>query len=246
MIGEIALMRAKSARLTARAVLLQNGMKDARRIDSLSDIEEGVAALARVCPHLRRVHAIAGDPPLRRRTGGFEGIAHAVVNQQLSVASGAAIWSRLSALVDPLAPAAFLKASEQDLRNCGLSRGKIETLTRVAKVIESGALDLAKLDDAPDDAIHAELTSIKGIGTWTADIYIMFCLGRADGWSPGDLALQHAVKDALKLAERPNPREMVEIAERWRPWRGVAARLLWSYYALSRKRAGAPATPRNG
>jgi DNA-3-methyladenine glycosylase II len=156
-------------------------MNDARRIEKLSDIEEGIVALSRVCPHLRRVHAIAGDPPLLRRPGGFEGLAHAIVNQQLSVASGAAIWSRLSALVEPLEPAPLLRASEQELRSCGLSRVKVETLTRVAEAIESGALDLTKLEDAPEDGIHAELTAIKGIGAWTADIYIMFCLGRADG-----------------------------------------------------------------
>lgn len=211
-----------------------------RIIESVIDIEEGVAALARNCPHLRRVHAAAGMPPLRRRPGGFEGLAQAIVNQQLSVASAAAIWSRLSALLPDLQPASFLKAPAEDLRRCGLPRGKIETLTRLAEVIEAGKLDLTEFDRAPEDAIHAALTGIKGIGPWTADIYIMFCLGRADAWSPGDLALQSAVKDALALADRPTSREMVSIAERWRPWRGVAARLLWSYYALLRKRAGAP------
>ena len=211
-----------------------------RIIESVIDIEEGVAALARKCPHLRRVHAAAGMPPLRRRPGGFEGLAQAIVNQQLSVASAAAIWSRLSALLPDLQPAPFLKVPLEDLRRCGLSRGKIETLTRLAEAIEAGALDLTEFDRAPEDAIHAALTDIKGIGPWTADIYIMFCLGRADAWSPGDLALQSAVKDALALADRPTSREMVSIAERWRPWRGVAARLLWSYYALLRKRAAAP------
>ena len=89
--------------------------------------------------------------------------------------------------------------------------------------------------DAPDETVHAELTKLKGIGPWTADSYLMFSLGRADAWSPGDLALQIAVKDALRLDARPGPAAMVEIAEAWRPWRGIAARLLWSYYAHTRK-----------
>jgi DNA-3-methyladenine glycosylase II len=208
-----------------------------RRIESIADIEEGVAALARACPHLRDVHALAGLPPLRRRPGGFEGLAHAIVNQQLSVASAGAIWSRLMALIPELQPANILKSPIEGLRACGLSRGKVETLIRLAEAMESGALDLAAFDLAAEDEIHAALTGIKGIGPWTADIYIMFCLGRADAWSPGDLALQSAVKDALQLAERPSPRQMVDIGERWRPWRAVAARLLWSYYALLRQRA---------
>jgi len=208
-----------------------------RRIESMADIEEGVAALARACPHLRNVHALAGLPPLRRRPGGFEGLAHAIVNQQLSVASAGAIWSRLMALIPELQPANILKSPVEGLRACGLSRGKVETLIRLAEAMDSGALNLAALDNADDEAIHAALTGIKGIGPWTADIYIMFCLGRADAWSPGDLALQSAVKDALQLAERPSPRQMTDIGEGWRPWRAVAARMLWSYYALLRQRA---------
>ena len=107
----------------------------------------------------------------------------------------------------------------------------------MAEALLSGTLDLQALAEAPDDVVHAELTALKGIGPWTADIYLMFCLGRADAWSPGDLALQLAVKDALQLDGRPRATEMVEIAEVWRPWRGVAARMLWAYYAL--RKAGA-------
>jgi DNA-3-methyladenine glycosylase II len=126
------------------------------------------------------------------------------------------------------------------MREVGLSRVKMATLRGVAAAIESGALNLDALNDASDQDIHSALTSLKGVGPWTADIYIMFSLGRADAWSPGDLALQHAVRDAVGLAERPSLAEMTEIAERWRPWRSVAARLLWSYYALRRKRAAPP------
>jgi DNA-3-methyladenine glycosylase II len=137
--------------------------------------------------------------------------------------------------VQPFEATTLLKVPDRDLRKAGLSRGKIGTLRELATAIEAGMLKLNALARAPEDAIHAELTAIKGIGPWTADIYIMFSLARADAWSPGDLALQYAVKDALLLAERPSLAEMSEVAEAWRPWRGVAARLLWSYYALRRK-----------
>ncbi|MGB6390323.1 MAG: hypothetical protein WBE08_14030 [Methyloceanibacter sp.] len=116
----------------------------------------------------------------------------------------------------------------------GLSRVKIATLQGLATALARGALELGTLTRAPDEVIHARLTAIKGIGPWTADIYIMFSLARTDAWSPGDLALQYAVKDALVLEQRPSLVQMTEIAEVWRPWRGVAARLLWSYYSLSR------------
>jgi DNA-3-methyladenine glycosylase II len=124
---------------------------------------------------------------------------------------------------------------ERRLREVGLSRAKVVTLRGVAEAMNSGVLDLDALNEAPEQVIHERLTALKGVGPWTADIYILFSLARADAWSPDDLALQHAVKDAVGLNERPSPSEMSEVAEIWRPWRGVAARLLWSYYALRRK-----------
>ena len=214
--------------------------KKMRRIGSDADIREGVAALTSACPHLARIHALAGDPPLRKRPKGFEGLARVIVGQQLSIASAGAIWGRVEARVKPFDAATLLAVPDRDLRKAGLSRGKIATLRTVAEAIDLGALKLSALDRAPEEVIHAELTALKGIGPWTADIYIMFSLARADAWSPGDLALQHAVKDALLLAERPSLEQMNEVAEAWRPWRGVAARLLWSYYALRRKSAASP------
>jgi DNA-3-methyladenine glycosylase II len=207
-----------------------------RRITKKRDIREGVAALVNSCAHMARVYALAGHPPLRRRPTGFKGLARVIVAQQLSVASAAAIWERLEARVRPFGAAPFLAVPDQDLRGAGLSAGKIATLRRLAEAIDTGALDLDALADAPEEAIHERLTALKGIGPWTADIYILFCLARADAWSPGDLALQHAVRDALGLEARPDQTRMIEIAEAWRPWRAVAARLLWSYYALRRSK----------
>jgi DNA-3-methyladenine glycosylase II len=214
-------------------------MPDMRTIRGADDINEGVRALVRVCPHLARVHDVTGDPPLRLRIAGFEGLAQTIVNQQLSVASAAAIWGRLAGRVAD--PESFLAVTDEDLRAAGLSRGKVATLRGLAEAIASGALDLDALESAPDEDIHAALTALKGVGPWTADIYIMFSLGRADAWSPGDLALQHAVRDAIALDARPSAAEMNALAERWRPWRSVAARLLWSYYALRRKERARPA-----
>ena len=211
-----------------------------RRIGNDADISEGLEVLTGVCPHLARVHAVTGNPPVRKRPKGFEGLSRVIVGQQLSIASAEAIWGRVRARIEPFETASLLEVPDRDLRKAGLSRVKIATLRGVATAIEERRLKLNALSRAPEEAIHAELTAIKGVGPWTADIYIMFSLARADAWSPGDLALQHAVKDALLLEERPSLVQMNEVAEAWRPWRGVAARLLWSYYALRRKSSPSP------
>ena len=212
-----------------------------RTIKTKNDLNQGVAALIGSCPHLARVHALAGDPPLRRRPAGFKGLARVIVGQQLSIASAKAIWGRLEAQLQPFTPKSLLDLPELDLRRAGLSVAKIATLCSLATAVEGGSLQLDALTQAPEEVIHAQLTALKGIGPWTADIYILFCLARADAWSPGDLALQVAVKDVLGLAARPDQALMVEVAELWRPWRSVAARMLWSYYAWRRQPVDAPA-----
>ncbi len=204
------------------------------------DVREGVRALRRKCAIMRRVHDLAGHPPLRRRPAGFEGLARIIVGQQLSVASASAIWERTAAACTPFEPAVLLAMTDRQLAKVGLSRPKIRTLKAIAQACSNG-LDLARLEHAADEDIHAALTAVTGIGPWTADVYIMFCLGRADGWAPGDLALLVATPRAFELAERPGKDAMLELAERWRPWRGVAARLLWAYYAaLKRQKSAVP------
>jgi DNA-3-methyladenine glycosylase II len=209
-----------------------------RIIATEADIKAGVRALRRKCPTMRHVHDTAGDPPLRRRPAGFEGLARIIVGQQLSIASAAAIWERTAAACRPFEPATLLRLRDNTLAGAGLSRPKIRTLRAIAAACTDG-LDLAALEAASEEEVHTALTEVVGIGPWTADIYIMFCLGRADGWAPGDLALQIAAQRALVLAERPGKDEMLELAERWRPWRGVAARLLWAYYAAVRAKSTA-------
>jgi len=201
-----------------------------RIIATEADVRAGVKALRRKCSTMRHVHDTAGDPPLRRRPGGFEGLARVIVGQQLSVASAAAIWERTAAACRPFEPTTLLRLTDKTLAGAGLSRPKIRTLRAIATACADG-LDLAALESASDEEVHAALTAVVGIGPWTADVYIMFCLGRADGWAPGDLALQIAMQQALALAERPGKDDMMTLAERWRPWRAVAARLLWAYYA---------------
>jgi DNA-3-methyladenine glycosylase II len=195
-------------------------------------MRKGIKALRRKCPDLRRAHAIAGDPPLRKHAAGFEGLARIVVGQQLSLASAQAIWSRMQTAIRSMTPEAFLTLSDEELRAVGLSAGKVRTLRALSESIVDG-LDLDALSDAPEEDVHAALTALPGIGPWTADIYLLFCLGRADAFAAGDLALQTAVRPILGLDVRPSRDELFDIAERWRPWRGVAAHLLWAYYKVA-------------
>jgi DNA-3-methyladenine glycosylase II len=212
----------------------------ARIIESLDDIAEGLAVLTASDARIRRIHRIAGDPPLRRAEAGFPGLARIIVSQQVSVASAEAIWRRTSAVFAPLTPEAVLAAPDEMFREAGLSRNKIRTFRAIAMAIAEG-LDLATLAEADADAARETLMAISGIGPWTADIYLMFCLGHADAFAPGDLALQEAARLALDLKDRPRAAELLEHAEAWRPWRGVAARLLWTYYRVARAgREGAP------
>ena len=171
-----------------------------------------------------------------------------MVAQQLSVASAAAIWKRLTAALDPLDHAAILRARRERLQRAGLSAAKIRTLKTIARTIHTGELDLDRLRDCPADEAHAALTRVHGIGPWTADIYLLFCLGHADAWPAGDLALQEAMRLMLTLKTRPSAKEMGPLAESWRPWRGAAACMLWAYYRAAKQRDGAPipATISNG
>ena len=206
-----------------------------RLIECEADIKTGVRALRRKCAIMRAVHDITGNPPLRRPSGGFPGLARIIVGQQLSIASAAAIWQRTQALITPFEARRFRRLGDRRLRGAGLSGPKIKTLRAVAAAIDKGTLDLAALAAMDDAAVHEALTAVKGIGPWTADVYLMFCIGRADSWAPGDLALQIALQQAMDLPERPASDEMIELAEIWRPWRAVAARLLWAYYATVRQ-----------
>lgn len=204
------------------------------------DLEAALAALTQADPRFGALIAQAGRPPLRRRTDGFAGLAATVVSQQLSTASAGAIWGRLAAAFDPVSPEAIIKARAAKLARTGLSRPKIKALKEIARAVAGGKLPLAGLGDLPADEAHATLTAVHGIGPWTADIYLLSCLGHADAWPAGDLALQEAARLAFGLRTRPTPKEMVPLAEPWRPFRAVAARVLWTYYRAIKGRDGAP------
>lgn len=192
----------------------------------------GIRALRRKCLHMRLIHDRTGDPPLRDYKAGFAGLARIVVGQQLSLASAQAIWARMQEAARPMSPDAFLALGDDELRTIGLSKGKVRTLRALSEGIRSG-LDLEALSDLSEAEIHAALTALPGVGPWSADIYLLFCLGRADAFAAGDLALQIAARAAMGLDQRPSREELFDIAERWRPWRGVAAHLLWAYYKVA-------------
>ncbi|HEV7324682.1 MAG TPA: DNA-3-methyladenine glycosylase 2 family protein [Bosea sp. (in: a-proteobacteria)] len=207
-------------------------------ISSTADLEQGMAALAALDPVWDRIIARTGIPPLRRRESGFLSLASIIVSQQLSVASARAVWARVESVLSPLTPERVLAASDEEMRLSGLSRPKQKTLRAVAAAIAESRLDLASLEAATPEFVHAHMTAVSGIGPWTADVYLLFCLGHRDGFAAGDLAVQEAAKVAFDLPLRPKPAELTELAEAWRPWRGVAARLLWAYYAALKSREG--------
>jgi DNA-3-methyladenine glycosylase II len=207
-----------------------------------ADLERGLAALADADPRFAALVATGGKPPLRRRPGGFAGLAAIIVSQQLSTASAAAIWGRLAAAFEPLDVASILRVRPARLARLGLSAPKIRTLKAIARAVAREGFVLENLADLPADDAHAALTALHGVGPWTADIYLLACLGHADAWPAGDLALQEAVRLAFALPARPTAKEMHALAEPWRPWRAVAARILWTYYRAVKGREGAPVT----
>lgn len=213
-------------------------MADRLILDSKEAMARGTRALARRDPLMRRLAAELGPPPLRKRAPGFEGLAQIVVGQQVSTASAAAIWARCLVELAPLTAEAVAAAPEQRFRAAGLSGPKIRTLRAIAASVAAGALPLATLHEHEADKAHGLLTAVSGIGPWTADVYLLFCLGHPDAFAAGDLALQEAAREAAGLAVRPKAAELLAMAETWRPWRGVAAGLLWAYYRRLKSRDG--------
>jgi DNA-3-methyladenine glycosylase II len=209
-----------------------------RLIEAESDISEGADWLQADCEVMRRVVPISGMPPLRRQRYGFDGLCWIVVGQQVSVAAANAIWLKLTTNFPERSPEIFLASDEASLKASGLSSPKIRTIRAISTALTDGTLNLDALAAMPADAAKATMVQVKGIGPWTADIYLMFCLGHADAFAPGDLALQEAIRIAFRLPERPTERETMLIAERWRPWRAVAARVLWTYYKVAKEREG--------
>jgi DNA-3-methyladenine glycosylase II len=207
-------------------------------LDSDAALKSGLEALAAADPTMGRLITEGARPGLRQRQPGFEGLAWIVVGQQLSVASAKAIWTRVKGRFPTLSPGEIRAVSNEDLRAVGLSAPKIKTLRAIAGAVLDGALPLDELAQRPADEAHRLLVGVKGIGPWTADIYLLFCLGHSDSFPAGDLALQEAARIAYGFDARPSATDLVMLAEGWRPWRGVAAKVLWAYYRLQKARDG--------
>lgn len=206
-----------------------------------ADIDAGLAALLAVDPGFHCVISRAGTVPLRDGKPGFTGLASIIVSQMVSKAAADAVWNRLEALVGTgVEPHAVLAHSSERLRACGLSGAKERTIRHIAELVVSDQIDLEAIARA--EARHAikELTAIKGVGPWTAEVYLLFCAGHPDVFPVGDVALQNAAAHAYGLAERPSGKAFATMAERWQPWRSMAARALWAYYATEMKRDGTP------
>lgn len=204
-----------------------------RVIESGADLEEGADWLARHVPEFAAILPDLGALPLRRKAEGFATLLNAIVGQQVSLASAAAIWVRVeeAGLTDENAMRA---ATPEALAACGLSRPKI----RYARCLAEARLDYRAFQALPDEAVVQQLCAVTGIGLWTAEIYVKFALGRADVFAAGDLALQEAARVAFALPARPSERELRKMAENWSPWRAVAARALWAYYRRLKNREG--------
>lgn len=201
-----------------------------RLIESADCVAEGAAWLASIEPRFAHALSLTGPLPLRRQADGFSALLDAITGQQVSVASANAIWARMGA-AGLTEAAGIMAATDDDLRAVGLSRQK----ARYARALAEAQIDFAALRHASDDLIITTLTAVPGIGVWTAEIYAMFALGRADVLAAGDLALQEGARILFNLPARPNDRALRAMAAEWQPWRAVAARLLWAYYHVARK-----------
>ena len=222
-------------------------------IESPEALDAAIAALSEADAVMAGLLRAGVRPTLRKREPGLPSLLSIVVSQQLSTASAAAIFGRLRSALPSLTAAEIARAPDETLVSAGLSRPKIRTVRAMAGAALDGSLRLGDLAGLPPDEAQAHLTAVPGIGPWTAQVYLLFCLGHPDIFPAGDLALQEAARLALDLPVRPDAKAMAALAERWRPWRGAAAYVLWAHYAAvlrlrqvpepTRMDAGAKPTP---
>jgi DNA-3-methyladenine glycosylase II len=212
-------------------------------LHSQADLEAALAQLIIADPRLKPVAEKAGAFNLRRRDGGYAGLCAIVCGQQLSTAAAATIRDRLFAAFDPFHHDTVRAARTDKLRRLGLSAAKVKSIKEIGKAVSNGAIDLNAVGKLDADVAHTALTALHGVGPWTADIYLLFCLGHADAFPAGDLAVQEAARIAFGLRKRPDPKALTKLAQAWRPWRGVAAHLLWAYYHAVKRREGMALDP---
>ncbi len=208
-----------------------NTAKDsAYKVITEENLKHAVRELCARDRDLARVVDEHGMPSLWSREAGFTGLVRIILGQQVSLASAQAMFERLLTIASPLAPARLLELDDAEMKAVGFSRQKILYARELARAIVEGRLDLSALEAMPDNEVCAELTKIKGVGRWTADIYLLMCMQRADAWPAGDLALVIAAHRVKHLPARPTQQELDALAEAWRPLRSVAARILWQFY----------------
>jgi DNA-3-methyladenine glycosylase II len=211
------------------------------KLDAAS-LERGTRWLTRRDADLRRIVRRHGPPPLWGRPGGFRTLVQIILEQQVSLAAGQAALARIEARFGRVTAPGLAIAGPEGLRAAGITRQKSAYLADLAAACNEGTLDLRRLARLPDDEVRRTLTAYKGIGRWTADVYLLMAMRRPDAWPPGDLALQKALQWCKGFPERPVGEEELAIAAVWSPWRGVAARILWHGY-LAGKRHTAAADP---
>lgn len=193
-------------------------------------LAEDVSALCEIDNDLKEVVARFGAPPMWARTPGFPTLLHIILEQQVSLASAKATFDKLDNAVEELTPQAFLRFNDVELKRFGFSHQKTRYGRILSESVLSGELDLNALNSLDDESVRSELTKITGIGVWTANIYLLMALRRPDIWPSGDLALAKAMQQVKKLPKLPNSEEQLQLAKTWKPWRAVAARILWHHY----------------
>ena len=194
----------------------------------------GVRELARIDSDLAEVVTKYGPPPLWVREPGFPTLVYIILEQQVSLASARALFGKLQKAVKPLTPGRFLKLTEAEMRVLGFSRQKTLYTRLLAEAIQKRQFALHTLHELPDDHVREKLIALKGVGNWTADIYLMSALRRPDIWPVGDLALAIAVQEVKRLRKRPSPEKLEKMSAPWKPWRAVAARMFWHHYLSKR------------
>ncbi len=211
------------------------GIQDNRTLDERT-YDEIVLELARKEQHFAAILEAHGPPPFWHREPGFPALIHIILEQQVSLASALAAFERVQELTNPLTPENFLALTDEQLRSAYFSRQKIAYGRALSEALVQGDLDLNALDKLDDDAVRKELTRVKGVGPWTADIYLLIALRRADVWPIGDLGLVTAIHEVLELTERPDADELETLSRSWRPWRSVATRFFWHHYLSTKRR----------
>ncbi|HOY78780.1 MAG TPA: DNA-3-methyladenine glycosylase 2 family protein [Hyphomonadaceae bacterium] len=210
-------------------------------VTDAKQLAKAVRVLAKECAIIKAAHDFVGVPEWRTRQGDYAGLARIIAYQQLSTKAAGTIWGRVEVLLGKVTPKSVLAADFDALRACGLSRPKISHIRSIAEAVESGTLNLKRVAKASDADAQAELVAVKGIGPWTADVYLMFCLGRWDVFPHADIGLSEAYRMISGERKRHPPGKFLRTGERWRPYRGVAAHMLWSYINAARdaQRGGA-------